>query len=415
MVEEVLRATPPTSEYGSAGAGAFGDTADPLPNLPGMRQTVEPGKRSEEEMLEREVARRRQLELERRARIFDAKRRTIGVDKEFLDQQCAENAARRQQAAAAQRIEDRELLGVNMMLQLAEKEKQRMRHDAEKSAKEFSLHHLNFSSRREFDINDPKAVTKSLPARAGDEDPRCGPASMQQFNGEDLFKEERDRQQKLATVNALEQQIFEKQMLKRMSDDGDADFAQQSQDIIDLRNEVEASEASLRRELMGNYQQGLKDRIAANAAAKHAEAEANQDANQRELDFHASDQFLNESRPHIHPNGKVEANLYKGSTQAERVDVFRQQLEQCNENLARKSREGMSDKAHNNHLEMTRRQLVMMEREKSRMRRQMAGDVAGHNKAMLAQQKDLAKKLGPDGHRNVIAPEFFEQFGVGTR
>lgn len=64
---------------------------------------------------------------------------------------------------------------------------------------------------------------------------------------------------------------------------------------------------------------------------------------------------------------------------------------------------------------MTRRQLVMMEREKSRMRRQMANDVAKHNKTMVAQQKDLAKQLGPDGHRNYIAPEFFENFGVGTR
>jgi hypothetical protein len=302
-----------------------------------------------------------------------------------------------------------------MMLQLKESEKQRAQHDAEKAAKDFSLKHLHFESRREFDLNDPKAVTKSLPARVGDEDPRCGIASMQQFNGEDLFKEERTRQQKLDVINTLEQQKFEKEMLKRMSDDGDADFAQQAQDVIDLRNEVEAHEAGLRRELMSQYQQQLQDRIRENAARNHTEAEANQDANQKELDFHASDPFMTETKPHIMPSGRVQANLYKGSTREERVDVFGQQLQQCEENRMRRAQEGMSDGAHNNHMELTRRQLVMMEREKLRMRRSMAADVTKHNQAMIAQKKEMAKQLGPDAHKNAVHPEFFTQFGVGTR
>jgi len=306
-------------------------------------------------------------------------------------------------------------LGINMMLKLAEKEQHQLRRDAEKEAKDFSLHHLNFSSRREFDLNNPKAVTSSLPARMGDDDPRCGPASMQQFNGEDLFKEERDRQQRLATTNALEQQMFEKEMLKRMSDDGDADFSQQAQDIIDLRNEVEASEASLRQELMGNYQGELQSRMRANAAQKHADAEANQDRNQKELDFHARDLFLNENRPHIRQDGKFANDLYKGSTRAERVEVFRAQLQQCDENRARRAREGDDGNAHNALMEETRRHVVSMESDKHRMRRQMAMEVAMHNKAMVAQQKDLAKQLGPDGHRNSVAPDFFEQFGKGSR
>lgn len=290
-----------------------------------------------------------------------------------------------------------------------------MRHDLEKESRDYSMKHLHFATRREFDINDPKAVVKGVPARVGDEDPRCGLASMQQFNGEDLFKEERERQQKLATVNALEQQIFEKHMLKRRDDGCDAQFVQQAQDVIDLRNDVEAKEAVLKRELMGQYQQELLARVRATAAKKHADAEHNQDLNQQELDFHAKDPFLQETKHHIHKNGRVEANLYKGSTRAERIDVFGYQQQQCEENRVRRAHEGMEDTAHNNNVELTRRQLVMMEREKLRMRRQMAGEVASHNKAMLAQQKDSAKQLGPDGHKNNVSPEFFEQFGIGTR
>merc|ERR1719502_1289383 len=52
---------------------------------------------TEEEKLARDCMRRRQTDLERRARIFDAKRRMIGVDKEALDAQVADLANRKEQ------------------------------------------------------------------------------------------------------------------------------------------------------------------------------------------------------------------------------------------------------------------------------------------------------------------------------
>merc|ERR1719498_1523027 len=88
------------------------------------------------------------------------------------------------------------------------------------SCKEFSLQNLNFQSRREYDLNDPLFKRKGMPARVGDDDPRCGPSSAQKFSGEDLMKEERVRQQRAAMVSSIEQQKFEKAMLARKKDDG---------------------------------------------------------------------------------------------------------------------------------------------------------------------------------------------------
>jgi hypothetical protein len=42
------------------------------------------------------------------------------------------------------------------------------------------------STTREWDLNRPDAKRQELPARLGDDDPRCGPASLQRFAGEDL-------------------------------------------------------------------------------------------------------------------------------------------------------------------------------------------------------------------------------------
>ena len=36
-------------------------------------------------------------------------------------------------------------------------------------------------TRREFDLNDPDGLKKSLPGRLLDDDPRCGPSSAQKY------------------------------------------------------------------------------------------------------------------------------------------------------------------------------------------------------------------------------------------
>jgi hypothetical protein len=43
------------------------------------------------------------------------------------------------------------------------------------------------ATRREWDLSRPDALQIDTPARIGDDDPRCGPASMQRFYGEDLL------------------------------------------------------------------------------------------------------------------------------------------------------------------------------------------------------------------------------------
>lgn len=46
--------------------------------------------------------------------------------------------------------------------------------------------HQGKATTREWDINRPDAKQLDLPARLGDGDERCGPASLQRFDGEDL-------------------------------------------------------------------------------------------------------------------------------------------------------------------------------------------------------------------------------------
>jgi len=51
---------------------------------------------------------------------------------------------------------------------------------------EFRKLHQQAPTRREYDLYDPDAKKKDRPARVSDDDPRCGIASLQKFQGEDI-------------------------------------------------------------------------------------------------------------------------------------------------------------------------------------------------------------------------------------
>ena len=53
-----------------------------------------------------------------------------------------------------------------------------------KETKNVNFAFLLFSG--EWDLNDPDFLKKDMPARVSDDDPRCGIASLQKFQGEDL-------------------------------------------------------------------------------------------------------------------------------------------------------------------------------------------------------------------------------------
>merc|ERR1719335_1944654 len=186
---------------------------------------------SAEEKIARDVERRRQAEAERRHRIFDAKRRTIGVDKQALDAQVMEKTELKGLMKELDSVHDKTASNIDKQLKLLEMEKQRIKRGMEKEAKEYSLQHLHFQARNEFDLNDPNAKKKDVPARIGDDDPRCGPASLQKFGGEDLMKRQREVQQQKSQASWIEQQIFEKTMVAQIEQDASDDFAVQVEGI----------------------------------------------------------------------------------------------------------------------------------------------------------------------------------------
>jgi hypothetical protein len=67
-------------------------------------------------------------------------------------------------------------------------------HDRKEQRHELEAYRKSYQqtpNRRDFDLYDPNALKKDLPARVNDDDPRCGISGMQRFEGEDLAYKER--------------------------------------------------------------------------------------------------------------------------------------------------------------------------------------------------------------------------------
>ena len=93
---------------------------------------------------------------------------------------------------------------------LLERRQKMDQRELKRALNEFRLLHQQPSSRREFDLNDPDAKKKDRPARISDDDPRCGPSSLQKFVGEDLTKKSREMFQREQMQMWFDSQIEEK-------------------------------------------------------------------------------------------------------------------------------------------------------------------------------------------------------------
>lgn len=365
-----------------------------------------------EEKLEREVTRRRELELERRARIFDAKRRAIGVDKETLDAQVAEKEARKEEERKNRHLGDKDMLEIDRHLKIAESDKVRQRMMLEREAREYSMMNCRKDQSREWDLNDKLANRTSVPARVGDDDPRCGPSSMQKFSGEDLMRTERIKQQQRQLCNIIEQQKFEKAMLAEV-DDG-AELAREHSEMVALRNEIEANEVTLRKELQIAQKTTNLQRASERKQQMDDRRREELQRDAAEMRFHATDPFLNETGNDRTAAGKARRAYYKGATRDEKVQgriILEQQAE---EQASHRLDEKIQDKIFTSQVDATRRHLILVEREKQRAKRSMAEQIAQENLKLKAQNLDKSKALN-ELYTNRFADEFFEQFGKGCR
>uniref|UniRef100_A0A0G4GGY4 Uncharacterized protein n=1 Tax=Chromera velia CCMP2878 TaxID=1169474 RepID=A0A0G4GGY4_9ALVE len=212
------------------------------PSQAGETRTLE---RSQEEgQLLLEIA-DRAVEESRKPRIFDPKSRTIGIDKNALDLQVAEKREREKLERDRNSRFDSETLFFNSIRKRQEVEAQRQRRDLEKTTKDYGLTHLRKESRREWDLSDKEALRKKGFHTLDEEN--LGAASLMGLAGEDLSTQDRKAEQQRQMREWINQQKFEKQMLKKQEKEENDLWASQQEALCARLTAIKDEEARQRR------------------------------------------------------------------------------------------------------------------------------------------------------------------------
>ncbi|NXM75455.1 RIBC2 protein, partial [Serilophus lunatus] len=363
------------------------------------------------------IERRRHQELLRKSRIFNARFRTIGVDKDALDAQVKERKIQEAtEKALHEKFANEMKRNDRLMCLLEERQKNEIK-DMNKALQEFYRSCQRPQSRRDFDLYDPQALQKDRPARVSDDDPRCTVSGMQRFVGEDLNYEQRMKFQKEQLREWFLQQ--QKDWKTALADQKLAD------DLYDkFRVELDRKLMEQQRKEEENRRAvctATKDfnRIQAAELAYKKELEKSQTLkdNMDEITFLLRGDFLSEKPDQaISPlDNRVLVNRWKGMSQDQLMAIRHTQKEQALENLRVKEQERRREAEWDRQRLQAARAQLLLERDRQRQSRERRRHLDCLNAELSQEQRAKNIYLKEEEYSNIPTAQFYAQFNTTTR
>lgn len=364
------------------------------------------------------IERRRNQEAARQSRIFNAKVRTIGVDVDAITQQVEDKKKReererlRSDAFAADAVRADK---ISVLLEQRQDHDQRM---INKSENAYRVLNQQPDGRREWDLYDPDAKLKDKPARVADDDPRCGPASVQKFEGEDLNTKARVAYQREQNREWLTAQAKEKELHKQRQAAADRLYELKRVELDVRALELEKMETETRKQIKmatDSYNVALaKDMENRNQKDK----QATEDDNLTEIANHVYGDVLTENpdvaRSAFGPH-RVVPDRWKGMN-ADQLEVIKNiQGQQQSENAKNRAEERRIDKEWDHQSIAAARAAILMERAESEKARNIRGGQDTRNLALAKEQKDQKDFLDQVVYTNPPTAHYFTQFNTTTR
>ncbi|GFS19303.1 RIB43A-like with coiled-coils protein 2 [Elysia marginata] len=364
------------------------------------------------------IERRRAQEEERKTRIFNAKTRQIGIDKQAIDQQMfdkkqmEEYERKRHEAFAADALRNDRIA---TMLQARQERDQRSLNEA---LNEFRSLHQQPSSRREWDLYDPDYLKKDKPARVHDDDPRCGISSIQKFDGEDLNSKARKKFQNEQARSWHEQQMRERDQAKRSQDAADRLYDLKQKELDQRAMDLQKAEEDCRRAInmaTADYNQALN-----NEQMERSRLKKQQDLDDKmtEIANNVFGDILTEN-PAVAQSAfgphRVITDRWKGMSPEQLEDIRKQQARQMAENERLRQEEELRNREHERQASANARAALLIERELERKRRDIQKAQADENRRLASKQKAHLDFLNKEVYTNPPTAAYFMQFNTSTR
>lgn len=364
------------------------------------------------------IERRRAQEEERKTRIFNAKTRQIGIDKQAIEQQMfdknqmEEYERKRHEAFAADALRNDRIA---CMLQARQERDQRSLNEA---LNEFRSLHQQPSSRREWDLYDPDYLRKDKPARVHDDDPRCGISSIQKFDGEDLNSKARKKFQNEQARSWHEQQMRERERAKQSQEAADRLYDLKQKELDQRAMDLQKAEEDCRRAInmaTADYNKALN-----NEQEERARLKKQQDLDDKmtEIANNVFGDILTEN-PAVAQSAfgphRVITDRWKGMSPEQLEDIRKMQARQMAENERLRQEEELRNREHERQASANARAALLIERELERKRRDIQKAQADENRRLAAEQKARLDFLNREVYTNPPTAAYFMQFNTTTR
>lgn len=364
------------------------------------------------------VERRRQYEEARRQRIFNARRRVIGIDAAALEHQVNEKHEIEQDALERRRKYEEEQRRQTQFLERKNREQKLLRHRLENEVNHFRSLYQRPEQSRDFDLFDPNGLKKSLPARIGDDDPRLSVSGAQIFDGEDLTEKDRKRLQKQQQRSWLEQQIRDKRQAEQDQIAADK-YLEEALEAREQRvHQLATEERNIRHKIQENVDQYNRHLMQQQEYERQQKRREDEEDNLAEIYNNLTSDMLTENPEvaisNLGPN-RIIPYAYKGMSEAELEQIRIGQLQQKEESERRRHEEQTNKEAWDQLANDFDRTVVLKDRELNQRRHQLAEQIRRENVQLSDEQQRKLAHMNQVVYQNRPTMAYFEQFNTTSR
>lgn len=362
--------------------------------------------------------RRRNRELQRQSRIFNARVRTIGIDLNALNEQVQDRTRREVEEERRHNAFAADMTRNDKITVLLQKRQEHDMRELNKAVNEFRQSYQQPYDRREFDLNDPDSLKKDKPARVSDDDPRCGLASLQKFVGEDLNGKAREKLQQEQAREWIKQQTNEKDQALANQKYADHLYDLKAREMDQRACELASAEADCRRAI-NMATKDMNQALARERKAKEdSDKQQEQDDNFTEISNSVFGDMLTENPDVAHsafgPH-RVITDRWKGTSPAQLAEIRRIQQAQVEEKERLKQEEEEQEKEYNR-LRLTQAKAgIIAERGIERKKKEIKKDQADENRRLAAEQRAKMDYLDKEVYTNPPTAAYFMQYNTTSR
>ncbi|KAJ7329448.1 hypothetical protein JRQ81_015622 [Phrynocephalus forsythii] len=373
------------------------------------------------------LQRRRHRDLQRQSRVFDARVRTVGIDKEALDTQIKDRKIQEATQRACDESIAAEMKHNDKVLCMLDDRQKRDARILSKAVNEFRKNYQQPETRREFDLSDPQALKKDTPARLADNDPRCTISGLQKFMGEDLNSGNRWKFQKEQTREWLLQQHKESQNALADRKYADDLYDRQRLELDQKAMNLQRIDEQTRRAVCVATMEFNKALAAESEEKKCLEKQQQEEDDTAEIFNLFQGDLLSENPQQAVSSfgvGRVIPNRWKGMSPDQLKEIRDIQMQQVLEKMATNTswwEQRLKEEERQRDAEWDRKRIqearaeLLYERHHQRQNRELRRTLDNDNAQLSQEQKARQAYFNEEVYANFPSGQYYTQFNTTSR